>query len=80
MMPLMQKTRRRRTAFTLVELLVVITIITVMMSLLMAGVQRARDAGKRTEAHSEIRELGAGHRSLQEQVQRRLHPVADRAS
>lgn len=60
MTPLMHATRRRRTAFTLIELLVVVTIITVMMSLLMAGVQRARDAGKRTEAHSEIRELAQG--------------------
>ena len=51
---------RRRTAFTLIELLVVVSIITVMMSLLMAGVQRARDAGSRTLAHSEIRELAQG--------------------
>jgi type II secretory pathway pseudopilin PulG len=54
------RTSRRRTAFTLVELLVVMGIIAMMISLLMAAVSRARESGKRTLAHTEIRELGQG--------------------
>ena len=57
---LMPKARRHRSAFTLVELLVVMAIVAVLLSLLMAAVQRAREAGRRTQAHTEIRELGTG--------------------
>jgi hypothetical protein len=59
MTPLMSTARRHRTAFTLIELMVVITIIIVLMSLLMAGVQRALDAGKRTDNIDRMAQVGS---------------------
>jgi prepilin-type N-terminal cleavage/methylation domain-containing protein len=59
-MTLLMQKRRRRAAFTLIELMVVMAILTIMISLLLAGVSRVRSAAKRTAVHTEIRELGQG--------------------
>jgi prepilin-type N-terminal cleavage/methylation domain-containing protein len=59
-MTLLMPKRRRRAAFTLIELMVVMAILTIMISLLLAGVSRVRLAAKRTTVHTEIRELGQG--------------------
>src|SRR5262245_46642027 len=59
-MTLMQRTHRRRAAFTLIELMVVMAILTLMLTLLMSGVQRVRVAAKRNGAHTEIYQLGQG--------------------
>ena len=59
-MTLLMPKRRRRAAFTLIELMVVMAILTIMISLLLAGVNRVRLAAKRTNTHTEIRELGQG--------------------
>jgi prepilin-type N-terminal cleavage/methylation domain-containing protein len=59
-MTLLMPKRRRRAAFTLIELMVVMAILTIMISLLLAGVNRVRIAAKRTNTHTEIRELGQG--------------------
>ncbi len=55
---MMLQTRRPRTGFTLIEMLVVMLIIAVLVGLLLPAVMRATDAGKRTQASAEMNELG----------------------
>jgi prepilin-type N-terminal cleavage/methylation domain-containing protein len=73
LMPPRRSFRSLPTAFTLVELLVVITIIGILMGLLLPAVQSAREAARQTQCSNNLRQLALA--ALQHEAANRFLPT-----
>jgi prepilin-type N-terminal cleavage/methylation domain-containing protein len=76
----LQDLKSRRSAFTLIELLIVIAIIAILAAILFPVFGRARENARRSSCQSNLKQIGLGFAQYAQDSDERLPPVIDGAN